>query len=80
MRTFRDAVVTTLAILWVVPCALFIFDVGIIALGWPEKLKTAPQYVRAEQGSYVTTVAVVGSVALTVLVILSVVFMDIGRG
>jgi hypothetical protein len=28
----------------------------------------------------VTTVAVVGSVALTVLVMLSVVFMDVGRG
>jgi hypothetical protein len=80
MRTFRGAVVTTLAILWVVPCALLIFDVGIIALGWPDKPKTAPQYVRAERGSYATTVAIVGSVALTVLVILSVVFMDIGRG
>jgi hypothetical protein len=80
MRTFRDAVVTTLAILCVVPCALLIFDVGIIALGWPDNPKPAPQNVRAERGSYVTTVAVVGSVALTVLVILSVVLMDIGRG
>ncbi len=80
MRTLRDAVVTTLAILWVLPCALLIFDVGIISLGWPDNPKPAPQYMRAERGSYVTTVAVVGSVALTVLMILSVVFIDVGGG
>ena len=39
MRKFRNAVVTTLAILCVVPIALLMLDVEIIALAWPDNPK-----------------------------------------
>jgi hypothetical protein len=34
-KRYWDAVLKTLTILWIVPIALLIFDVGLITLAWP---------------------------------------------
>jgi|HubBroStandDraft_6_1064221.scaffolds.fasta_scaffold606466_2 hypothetical protein len=44
MPMFRDALVTALAILWVVPTAILVLDVILVALAWPMANKNPGQH------------------------------------